>query len=66
MRRAIWRHVVYSRYREGLETRNVLIVGAGRVAALEICSGGIDDSRAPALRRPARDEKEPENPAARD
>ena len=31
-RRAIWRRVVYSRYREGLETRNVLIVGAGRVA----------------------------------
>lgn len=31
-RRAAWRHVVYSRYREGLETRNVLIVGAGRVA----------------------------------
>jgi exopolysaccharide biosynthesis polyprenyl glycosylphosphotransferase len=32
LRRAIWRHVVYSRYRAGLETRNVLIVGAGRVA----------------------------------
>ncbi len=32
LRRAIWRHVVYSRYREGLDTRNVLIVGAGRVA----------------------------------
>jgi exopolysaccharide biosynthesis polyprenyl glycosylphosphotransferase len=31
-RRAIWRKVVYTRYREGLETRNVLIVGAGRVA----------------------------------
>jgi exopolysaccharide biosynthesis polyprenyl glycosylphosphotransferase len=31
-RRAVWRHMVYSRYREGLETRNVLIVGAGRVA----------------------------------
>ena len=31
-RRAIWRKFVYSRYREGLETRNVLIVGAGRVA----------------------------------
>jgi exopolysaccharide biosynthesis polyprenyl glycosylphosphotransferase len=31
-RRAIWRHMVYRRYREGLETRNVLIVGAGRVA----------------------------------
>jgi exopolysaccharide biosynthesis polyprenyl glycosylphosphotransferase len=32
VRRAIWRKIVYSRYREGLETRNVLIVGAGRVA----------------------------------
>ncbi len=32
VRRAVWRKVVYSRYREGLETRNVLIVGAGRVA----------------------------------
>ena len=32
IRRAIWRKVVYSRYRKGLETRNVLIVGAGRVA----------------------------------
>jgi exopolysaccharide biosynthesis polyprenyl glycosylphosphotransferase len=32
IRRAIWRKMVYSRYREGLETRNVLIVGAGRVA----------------------------------
>ena len=31
-RRAIWRRMVYSRYRAGLETRNVLIVGAGRVA----------------------------------
>ena len=31
-RRAIWRKIIYSRYREGLETRNVLIVGAGRVA----------------------------------
>jgi exopolysaccharide biosynthesis polyprenyl glycosylphosphotransferase len=31
-RRALWRRVVYTRYREGLETRNVLIVGAGRVA----------------------------------
>ena len=31
-RRAIWRNMEYSRYREGLETRNVLIVGAGRVA----------------------------------
>jgi exopolysaccharide biosynthesis polyprenyl glycosylphosphotransferase len=31
-RRAIWRRMVYKRYREGLETRNVLIVGAGRVA----------------------------------
>lgn len=32
VRRAVWRHMEYSRYREGLETRNVLIVGAGRVA----------------------------------
>ncbi len=32
IRRAIWRHMEYSRYREGLETRNVLIIGAGRVA----------------------------------
>jgi exopolysaccharide biosynthesis polyprenyl glycosylphosphotransferase len=32
MRRAVWRKIVYNRYRDGLETRNVLIVGAGRVA----------------------------------
>ncbi len=32
VRRAIWRRMEYNRYREGLETRNVLIVGAGRVA----------------------------------
>ncbi len=32
VRRAIWRHMEYTRYREGLETRNVLIIGAGRVA----------------------------------
>ncbi len=32
VRRALWRRMVYKRYREGLETRNVLIVGAGRVA----------------------------------
>jgi exopolysaccharide biosynthesis polyprenyl glycosylphosphotransferase len=31
-RRAVWRKMVYARYQEGLETRNVLIVGAGRVA----------------------------------
>lgn len=31
-RRAAFRHVVYRRYREGLETRNVMIIGAGRVA----------------------------------
>ena len=31
VRRAAWRHIVYSRFREGLETRNILIVGAGRV-----------------------------------
>jgi exopolysaccharide biosynthesis polyprenyl glycosylphosphotransferase len=32
VRRAVWRNMVYRRYREGLETRNILIVGAGRVA----------------------------------
>jgi exopolysaccharide biosynthesis polyprenyl glycosylphosphotransferase len=32
LRRSIWRKVAYNRFREGLETRNVLIVGAGRVA----------------------------------
>jgi exopolysaccharide biosynthesis polyprenyl glycosylphosphotransferase len=32
IRRAVWRRIVYNRYRKGLETRNVLIVGAGRVA----------------------------------
>jgi exopolysaccharide biosynthesis polyprenyl glycosylphosphotransferase len=31
-RRALWRSMVYSRYREGIDTRNVMIVGAGRVA----------------------------------
>jgi exopolysaccharide biosynthesis polyprenyl glycosylphosphotransferase len=31
-RRALWRSLVYSRYREGVDTRNVMIVGAGRVA----------------------------------
>jgi exopolysaccharide biosynthesis polyprenyl glycosylphosphotransferase len=31
VRRALWRHMVYSRFRAGIETRNVLIVGAGRV-----------------------------------
>ena len=31
IRRAVWRRVVYRRYREGIETRNVMIVGAGRV-----------------------------------
>lgn len=31
VRRALWRRVVYSRYREGIEVRNVMIVGAGRV-----------------------------------
>lgn len=30
-RRALWRSMVYTRYREGLDTRNVLIVGSGRV-----------------------------------
>jgi exopolysaccharide biosynthesis polyprenyl glycosylphosphotransferase len=32
VRRAVWRKMVYKRYQDGLETRNVLIVGAGRVA----------------------------------
>jgi exopolysaccharide biosynthesis polyprenyl glycosylphosphotransferase len=32
VRRAVWRNMEYARYREGLETRNVLIIGAGRVA----------------------------------
>lgn len=32
IRRAVWRKMEYSRYLQGLETRNVLIVGAGRVA----------------------------------
>ena len=32
VRRYIWRRMEYARFREGLETRNVLIVGAGRVA----------------------------------
>lgn len=31
-RRAIWRLMVYRRYEEGVDTRNVLIVGSGRVA----------------------------------
>jgi exopolysaccharide biosynthesis polyprenyl glycosylphosphotransferase len=31
VRRAVWRQMVYRRFREGIETRNVLIVGAGRV-----------------------------------
>ncbi len=30
-RRALWRSMVYARYREGVDTRNVLIVGSGRV-----------------------------------
>ncbi|MBS1823314.1 MAG: sugar transferase [Acidobacteria bacterium] len=32
IRRALWRRVVYRRCRAGIQTRNVLIVGAGRVA----------------------------------
>jgi exopolysaccharide biosynthesis polyprenyl glycosylphosphotransferase len=32
LRRSVWRKITYNRFREGLETRNVLIVGAGRVA----------------------------------
>jgi exopolysaccharide biosynthesis polyprenyl glycosylphosphotransferase len=31
LRRALWRRMVYRRHRAGVETRNVLIVGAGRV-----------------------------------
>lgn len=31
-RRALWRSLVYSRYRDGVDTRNVLIIGNGRVA----------------------------------
>jgi exopolysaccharide biosynthesis polyprenyl glycosylphosphotransferase len=32
VRRVVWRRIVYSRLRAGIETKNVLIVGAGRVA----------------------------------
>ena len=32
LRRAVWRHMAYSRFRAGIETKNVLIIGAGRVA----------------------------------
>jgi exopolysaccharide biosynthesis polyprenyl glycosylphosphotransferase len=31
IRRGVWRQLAYNRFREGIETRNVLIVGAGRV-----------------------------------
>jgi len=31
VRRGLWRSLVYARYREGVATRNVLIIGAGRV-----------------------------------
>jgi exopolysaccharide biosynthesis polyprenyl glycosylphosphotransferase len=31
-RRMVRRHMMYKRFREGIETRNVLIIGAGRVA----------------------------------
>jgi exopolysaccharide biosynthesis polyprenyl glycosylphosphotransferase len=31
VRRGIWREMAYNRFRDGIETRNVLIVGAGRV-----------------------------------
>lgn len=30
-RRALWRSMVYTRYRDGVDTRNVLIIGSGRV-----------------------------------
>lgn len=32
VRRGAWRRMVYSRFREGLEVRNILIIGTGRVA----------------------------------
>ena len=32
VRRAVWRQMVYRRFRAGIETKNVLIIGAGRVA----------------------------------
>jgi exopolysaccharide biosynthesis polyprenyl glycosylphosphotransferase len=32
IRRAIWRQMAYRRFRAGIETKNVLIIGAGRVA----------------------------------
>jgi exopolysaccharide biosynthesis polyprenyl glycosylphosphotransferase len=32
VRRAVWRRMVYRRFRAGIETKNVLIIGAGRVA----------------------------------
>lgn len=32
VRRALWRSMVYSRYREGVATQNVIIIGSGRVA----------------------------------
>ncbi len=31
VRRAMWRRIVYKRYLDGIETRNIMIVGAGRV-----------------------------------
>jgi exopolysaccharide biosynthesis polyprenyl glycosylphosphotransferase len=31
LRRALWRRMAYQRFRAGVETRNILIVGAGRV-----------------------------------
>ena len=31
IRRALWRRIVYSRFKEGIATRNVVIVGSGRV-----------------------------------
>ena len=54
VRRALWRRVVYNRFREGLETRNVLIVGAGRVAhacAITWSRFGISDSVSRVLSR---------------
>jgi exopolysaccharide biosynthesis polyprenyl glycosylphosphotransferase len=31
LRRVIWRSIVYRRYERGMETRNILVVGSGRV-----------------------------------
>ncbi len=41
LRRAVWRKMEYSRYLQGLETRNVLIVGAGPRGACPAQSPGV-------------------------